>query len=142
MNQAKPKSEAIDWDILEDLMAFDDDPESSAFIQVIDLFLEMAPKRIQAMEDALLSNNNHNLKREDHALKGGAGTLGALKVQSICIEMENFAAKEQAKEAHSTLLMLKEELSLVEISFGLISFPKTIFFFTFLTAPRGLNFMT
>ena len=60
-------------------------------------FLDSAPKEIGSLQDNLASNNLDRMRRISHALKGSAGTLGAIAVQAAAASLE--AAIKDVEEA-------------------------------------------
>jgi HPt (histidine-containing phosphotransfer) domain-containing protein len=57
--------------------------------QVIEAFLADAPTFLAHATDALATGNAEQLADAAHALKSGAGYLGAQELQSLCLELEH-----------------------------------------------------
>lgn len=71
------------------LRSFDDlqlEDDSDFVVELIDLFLSDAPKRLAAMRDS--TARGQTIKSAAHCLRGSSGNLGALKLASICESIE------------------------------------------------------
>jgi CheY-like chemotaxis protein len=62
--------------------------EPGLFAELVGLFLGDTPARIQQIMKALDENDAATLERAAHALKSSAANLGALKLSSLCKEIE------------------------------------------------------
>jgi len=61
---------------------------SDFVIELIDLYLEGTPQRIQAIREAAFEKEWVLLKRTAHTIKGSSGTLGLHRVAQVCQELE------------------------------------------------------
>lgn len=71
------------------LRGFDDvqpDDGSDLVVELIELFLDDAPRRMAIMRAS--TAQRHAIKRAAHSLRGSSGNLGALKLASICESIE------------------------------------------------------
>ena len=57
-------------------------------IEVMDLFLEDAPQRIEAIVSAVDGGDPDELMRAAHSLKGSAGNVGARGLSGLCANLE------------------------------------------------------
>lgn len=64
------------------------DGEPDLIVELIDLYLEDAPRRMASMRESLTRIDWLSVKREAHGLRGSSGSLGALQVALICGEIE------------------------------------------------------
>lgn len=64
------------------------DGEPDLIVELIDLYLEDAPRRVAVMQESLAKRDWLSLKREAHNLRGSSGNLGALQMARICDEIE------------------------------------------------------
>jgi len=62
--------------------------EPDLVIELIDLYLDEVPRRVQAMRDAVKFRNPAALASAAHSLRGSSGSLGAQQVAQICAEIE------------------------------------------------------
>jgi len=61
---------------------------SDFVIELIDLYLEGTPQRIQAIREAAFEKEWVLLKRTAHTIKGSSSTLGLHRVAQVCQELE------------------------------------------------------
>ena len=61
---------------------------SDFVIELIDLYLEGTPRRIQAIREAAFEKEWVLLKRTAHTIKGSSSTLGLHRVAQVCQELE------------------------------------------------------
>lgn len=64
------------------------DGEPDLIVELIDLYLEDAPRRVAVMQESLAKRDWLSVKREAHNLRGSSGNLGALQMARICNEIE------------------------------------------------------
>lgn len=57
-------------------------------VEMIDLFLENAPQRVEAAREALAAEDSKSLYRAAHSLKSTAGNLGARALQAAAERLE------------------------------------------------------
>jgi histidine phosphotransfer protein HptB len=95
---------AIDKATFEDLKQI----SGADFInELIDAFLEDAPKMIGEMETALAARNVESFRRNTHSLKSNANTFGATELGGLAKELE-MMARENNLEIGNRLEVLKE----------------------------------
>ena len=75
--------------------------------ELIDAFLEDAPKMIGEMETALAARNVESFRRNAHSLKSNANTFGATELGGLAKELE-MMARESNLEIGNRLEVLKE----------------------------------
>ena len=80
---------AIDVTALGSLASAQADGEPDLIVELIDLFLKDAPRRLANMSTFLEDGDLHSLSREAHCLKGSSATLGALVMTKLCQAVEN-----------------------------------------------------
>ena len=80
----------MDFDRLAEFKEFDDDALTMTR-EVIGLFRTDASQRLDAIEQAIRSNDARALSWASHALVGAAGNVGAVAMQSIGIALETHA---------------------------------------------------
>ena len=101
-------SDALD---IEALNAFDElqsDDGSGLVIELIDLYLQDAPKQILAIGKASASAGWIDLKRAAHNLKGSSSTLGVRHVAEICEKLEAGSCSPDPSEGVEALIQLLE----------------------------------
>ena len=81
----------------------------------MDVFLDDAPKRLSAMQDALAAGDLTSLEIAAHTLCGGARELGAPLLQALCRQIEDSAAQGMADGIDKHLQAVSAELQAVEV---------------------------
>ena len=100
---------AVDLDVLRSYDKIQLDGEPDLIVELIDLYMEDARRRLAVMKLSLTETNWLSLKREAHSLRGSSGNLGALKMALICDEIEGLESRDPfAFEA--LLACLEQEL--------------------------------
>jgi PAS domain S-box-containing protein len=75
-------------------------------IEVIELFLDDAPARLETMREGLAGAEANTIGKAAHALKGGCHYVGATKMAELCNELEDLsrAGVVEGMEAHLSAL--------------------------------------
>ena len=76
--------------------------------ELIEAFLDDAPKMISQMQTALAAQDVESFRRNAHSLKSNANTFGATELARLAKELE-FMAKENRLDIGNRLEVLKEE---------------------------------
>src|SRR5437660_7395479 len=90
LSAGSPRSltQAVDMAVLTSFEEAQLDGVPDLIVELIDLYLEDAPHRLTAIEEALNRRDGQALKRAAHCLRGSSANLGALQVALICEEVE------------------------------------------------------
>jgi len=94
-----------------DKATFDELKEMSGeeFInELIDTFLEDAPKMIAEMKSGLDSNSVETYRRAAHSLKSNAATFGASQLAALAKELEMLGKENKLHETGDRLMALEE----------------------------------
>ena len=94
-----------------DKSTFDDLKQMSGaeFInELIDTFLEDAPKLLAEMKSALGTGNVDSFRRASHSLKSNAATFGAGRLAELAKELEALGRENKLKETGDRLTVLEE----------------------------------
>jgi len=79
----------LDVKALQDLRKmFGEDAANSVLVEVIDTYLEEAPKQLQAIQKAVKTGDRAALSVAAHTLKPTSATLGAIALSELCKELE------------------------------------------------------
>lgn len=78
-------------------------------VEMIDLFLENAPQRLEAARAALAREDRGTLHRLVHSLKSTAATLGARSLESAATVAETWAKRGDLEAMPSLLAALDRE---------------------------------
>ena len=85
---------AVDLAVLRSYEAIQLDGEPDLIVELIDLYLEDARRRLAVMKLSLAKRNWLSVKREAHSLRGSSGNLGALQMALICDEIERLESRD------------------------------------------------
>src|ERR1051326_5242563 len=78
----------LDPNTLETLRGLQEEGDDDLLIELIDLFLEDAPRRVDGMRDAIAREDWPTLASWAHSLRGSCGSLGALHLAELCGRLE------------------------------------------------------
>lgn len=104
---------AVDLSVLRNYEALQLEGEPDVIVELIDLYLEDAPRRLVLMQESLIGKDWPSLKHEAHTLRGSSGNLGALKMANICNELEEVKLVEPLPGVAALLSCLEQELEQV-----------------------------
>lgn len=76
---------------------------SDFLVRLFSVFMQNEPERVEKIRKAVEDGNMEELQFLSHSLKGAAATMGAERVRSCSLDLEN-AAKEQDLERSVALL--------------------------------------
>jgi HPt (histidine-containing phosphotransfer) domain-containing protein len=94
---------AVDQSVLAGYEMIQLDGEPDLVIELIDLYLEDAPRRLSAMQEAAAHRDWQSVKREAHSLRGSSGSVGAVQVAQACVEIEEIVCRSPDLD-HAALL--------------------------------------
>ena len=101
-------SDALDMQALNAFEELQSDDGSDLIIELIDLYLQDAPKQILAIGKASASAGWVELKRAAHNLKGSSSALGVRHVAEICEKLEAGSCVSDPSEGVEALIQLLE----------------------------------
>jgi HPt (histidine-containing phosphotransfer) domain-containing protein len=81
--------------------------------ELIDTFLEDAPKLIDELKSALDANNADTFRRAAHSMKSNAATFGASQLATLAKELEMLGKENKLNETADRLGVLEEAFSSV-----------------------------
>ena len=76
--------------------------------ELIDTFLEDAPKIIDELKSALKANNADSFRRAAHSMKSNAATFGASQLAALAKELEMLGKENKLHETGDRLRALEE----------------------------------
>ena len=79
--------------------------------QMIRLFLENAPNRMDQVRKGLSENNVREAERGVHSLKSSAANVGAMRVSRLAAQMEDLAARGELASVAGHLRNLETEFA-------------------------------
>ncbi len=101
----------IDDSILDSYRVLQDEGQPDVVTEFIDVFLADLPLRQDRLRQAVDSQNPAELKSAAHALKGSAGSVGAVLVSGLCAQIEAIGRAGSANGTRELLSRLEPELT-------------------------------
>ncbi|MBN1904862.1 MAG: response regulator, partial [Deltaproteobacteria bacterium] len=83
--------------------------EKSLINNILNDFCEYLPDKLSALKDACAKNDSHLVKHEAHALKGSSGNIGAIALQKIARQIENWAKSGDITGIDTLITQLDEQ---------------------------------
>jgi CheY-like chemotaxis protein/HPt (histidine-containing phosphotransfer) domain-containing protein len=88
----------MDFSRLEEFREFDD-TQQTLTREVVGMFLNDAPRRLRAIDEAIRSGDAGALAVASHALKGAASNIGAIALQAMCDRLEEDSRETVPRDA-------------------------------------------
>lgn len=95
-NDNNPPCATIDAQVIQSLRELGGEDDPGLLKELIEMFLQDAPKRIGEIQTALAENDIKLLERAAHTLKSSSANLGAMGLSRICREIEEHARKRES----------------------------------------------
>ncbi len=105
---------ALDPAVVQRLRELTPPGEPDVLAQVLSLFLEEAPRRLDRIRMALQARDASEMHRAAHSMKGSAGNIGAMDLFAICREVDDRARVGDLEGARQALEDLTREYERVE----------------------------
>lgn len=103
-------NDAVDVSVLRGFDAIQAGGEPDIVVELIDLYLEDAPRKLASMLEAAAGADEQSLKRAAHSLKGSSASLGAGQVASLCYELERAYCVDSSEQAAALLDRMGREM--------------------------------
>lgn len=103
--------EAIALDVLRSLAGAQVAGEPDLIIELINLYAEDSPRRLDIIRGALAAGELEALRRAAHGLKGSSASLGARPVATLCEKLERLSGPELTQGGAILLAHLERELA-------------------------------
>ena len=109
---------AVDLAALRGFEKIQAEGEPDLVVELIDLYLEDAPRKLAVMLEAAAGADEEFLRRAAHSLKGSSASLGAFGAASLCAELERADCAGSPGRAGALLERLGRELERVREAFA------------------------
>jgi HPt (histidine-containing phosphotransfer) domain-containing protein len=103
----------FDPSVINDLIDLGPDTGVQLVKDLIELFYAEAPMRVDAMRSGIRGQNPDGIAYAAHAMRGGAGNLGAIRIASLCTELEAAAKSGDLSAAPALVDQIELELERV-----------------------------
>lgn len=106
-HQSKPQPSAIDARMIAELRAFEEEDGPDIFGELVDLFAESIPELLQQARSNLHDPENFSLAA--HTMKGSCANFGAMRMVSLCAELETLGRAGQTDGAGELVAAIEQE---------------------------------
>ncbi len=93
----------VDMEVVEELLSLTGDNDPELLLDLIGMFLDDAPAKLQKIEAAFEAGDLDSLAEVAHSLKGSAGNLGVTLLQYDCDTLQ-IAGRQQEIDSVSTCM--------------------------------------
>ncbi len=107
---AAPDTDCLDPTVLDEVVEFAGATGTSLVRELIELFFAELPTRLDALRAGVLDGDPDRVTRAAHAMKGGAGNLGAVRVAALCNQLERQGRERDLSGAGAMLAELEIEV--------------------------------
>jgi PAS domain S-box-containing protein len=90
-----------------------DDGEGAILSEVVGIYLDEAPRHLQALQAAYGRSDGAELARAAHAFKSASGNVGAASVVKLCREIEQIGRSGKPADALPLLQQIEHQVALV-----------------------------
>lgn len=90
-------TQVLDMAVVAELLSLSDDGDPELLLDLITLFLDDGPAKIQAMQEGVAERDFEKMERAAHSLKGSSGNLGARQLQDTCERIQLATRKRDFK---------------------------------------------
>jgi HPt (histidine-containing phosphotransfer) domain-containing protein len=111
-------AEPVDWEVLLGLEEAQVEGEPDLVVELLDLYAEDAPRRLDAIRGALAARDLETLRRAAHGLKGGSASLGARRMTALCEQLGRLSGPELPRGGEMLLTCLEREFARVRLVFA------------------------
>jgi two-component system, sensor histidine kinase and response regulator len=103
----------IDPGTLQALKELQREGKQNTLEELVETFLEDAEVRLEKLKGAVEKEGERPLREEAHILKGSCANMGALRMSSLCVELERAASSGEFARARELVARLEDEYGLV-----------------------------
>jgi signal transduction histidine kinase/DNA-binding response OmpR family regulator len=104
---------AINIRVMERLQSAMGDSGAQLLIDLIDIYLEDAPRRLAEIQDAVLHRDADSLRQAAHPLKSSSASLGAMLISELCQQLEEMGIRREFAGAIEGVEVLEAEFDRV-----------------------------
>ena len=109
--------DSLDRSILEGLRGLQQEGEPDIVNELISLFLTEVPSQLVALREAVAAGDAGTVERVSRDLEENSANLGAVKMETLCTELEAMARSGDLAATQALIPRLEEELGRVRVAF-------------------------
>ena len=106
---------ALDPAVLDTLRRLTPPGEPDVLTEVLTLFLDEVPLRVERLRNAWAAGNIEEVRRAAHSLKGSAGNIGARRLHAICSQLDEVGRSRELDGAAALVDELAAEFDKVSM---------------------------
>jgi HPt (histidine-containing phosphotransfer) domain-containing protein len=106
-------SMAVDCQVIQAFHNMVGEDAIAIFVELIDSYLQEAPKAIQAMQAAVITGDVASLHLLAHTLKSSSATLGASTLAGLCKDLKICCRTTAPRNLTATVTLVEEEFTRV-----------------------------
>ncbi|HEX5050865.1 MAG TPA: Hpt domain-containing protein [Planctomycetota bacterium] len=106
----------LDMSVVEELLSFSDDGDPELLLDLIQMFLDDGPCKVQAVSEGLAAGDFDKMERAAHSLKGSSGNLGARLLQETCEQMQIATRNKKLEDSRRLATELVANFNQAEIA--------------------------
>ena len=110
----------LDAAVIDTLRQLTPPGEPDVLAEVLELFLQDVPRRIEKLRAAYDASDAVELHRAAHSLKGSAGNIGAQALYGVCRQLDEKGRAGDLADAKPLVEALVAEYARVEVAIGRI----------------------
>ena len=110
----------LDHAVLDELLSFADDGDPELLVDLIQMFLEDGPSKVEAVSQGLATGDFDMAERAAHSLKGSSGNLGARIVQEICEQLQVSTRAHELEKSRKLAPVLETNYAAAEKALKLV----------------------
>lgn len=104
----------LDEAVIETLRQLTPPGEPDVLAEVLQMFLQEFPPRLERLRIAWASGNIEDMYRSAHSLKGSAGNIGARRLFSVCAQLDGMSRSGDLSNSAPLVAALGAEYGKVE----------------------------
>ena len=108
----EPKMAKLDPTALAQVRELQRDGTANILHRLIDVYLETSPALIEQLAIAVTQKNAKDIRLKSHSLKSSSAGLGATRLASLCLELEQMGSNNDLEQSGSIFKELRMEFSL------------------------------
>ena len=106
---------ALDPKVIASLRQLTNPGEPDVLAEVLQLFLDEAPKKLRSLQTALGTGDASQAARLAHSLKGSSGNIGAASMRDLCGRIDELAKSGDLRRIAPLMASLTDEYQRVEL---------------------------
>jgi signal transduction histidine kinase/DNA-binding response OmpR family regulator/HPt (histidine-containing phosphotransfer) domain-containing protein len=103
----------LDWSVLASLRELQAEGEPDILSELIELFITEVSAQLASLQMAVEAGDAHSVERIAHSIRGSCGNMGAVGMETLCIELEEMGRSKDLAAAPAWASRLAEEFERV-----------------------------